>query len=67
MNEQKIWLIEFPTFRYKEDVKLLARKNNLKIIDLKYKATISSEFLTDKAPKLTLKPEYTKQEETKTI
>ena len=26
------WFLEFPTFQYNEDVKDLARKNNLKII-----------------------------------
>ena len=28
-----VWYVEFPTFQYNEDVKDLARKNNLKIID----------------------------------
>ena len=29
----KIWYVEFPTYQYNEDVKELARKNNLKIVD----------------------------------
>lgn len=28
-----VWYVEFPTFQYNEDVKDLAKKNNLKIID----------------------------------
>ena len=28
-----VWYLDFPAFQYNEDVKDLARKNNLKIID----------------------------------
>ena len=47
-----IWYVEFPTFQYNEDVKELARKNNLKIIDARFQGDNKQ---CEKAPKLTLK------------
>ena len=49
------WYVEFPTYRYVEDVKELARKNGLKIIDAKFQGENKQ---CDKAPKLTLKKEF---------
>ena len=48
----QIWYVEFPTFQYNEDVKDLARKNNLKIIDARFQGKNKQ---CEKAPKLTLK------------
>ena len=48
----QIWYVEFPTFQYNEDVKDLARKNNLKIIDARFQGDNKQ---CEKAPKLTLK------------
>ena len=48
----QIWYVEFPTFQYNEDVKDLARKNNLKIIDARFQGENKQ---CEKAPKLTLK------------
>ena len=45
-----IWFLEFPTFQYNEDVKDLARKNNLKIIDSRFQGENKQ---CDNAPKLT--------------
>ena len=45
-----IWYVEFPTFQYNEDVKDLARKNNLKIIDAIFQGENKQ---CDNAPKLT--------------
>ena len=45
-----IWFLEFPTFQYNEDVKDLARKNNLKIIDARFQGENKQ---CDKPPKLT--------------
>ncbi len=45
-----IWYVEFPTFQYNEDVKDLARKNNLKIIDARFQGDNKQ---CDKPPKLT--------------
>ena len=47
-----VWYVEFPTFQYNEDVKDLARKNNLKIIDARFQGDNKQ---CEKAPKLTLK------------
>ena len=45
-----VWYVEFPTFQYNEDVKDLARKNNLKIIDATFQGDNKQ---CDKPPKLT--------------
>ncbi len=57
MEQQKlnVWFVGFPTFRYKEDVKVLARKAGLKIVDAKYQGDAPQ---CEKPPKLTLKKEY---------
>lgn len=54
MAEEKsnIWYVEFPTYQYNEDVKALAKKHGLKIIDAQFK---SDDTGADKTPKLTLK------------
>ena len=51
----KIWLIEFPIYQYKEDVKELAKRAGLKIIDARYKADIKPELIATEVPKLTKK------------
>ena len=61
--EKKIWLVEFPVFRYTQDVKDIARKGNLKIIDMKYKDNYATDRLVEKRPTLTLKAEYKSKEE----
>ena len=38
MAKAKIWYVEFPTYQYNEDVKELAKKNGLKIIDAQFDA-----------------------------
>lgn len=60
---QKVWLVVFPTYKYKEDVKDLARRNNLKIINAKFKHEINPDYVEAKPPKLTLKPEYQPKKE----
>ena len=52
-DTRKIWLVAHPLHQYKEDVKSLARKNDLRIIDAEYKADIDPETVEDKPPKLT--------------
>lgn len=47
----KIWYVEFPTYKYNEDVKELARKNNLKIVDAIFQGENEQ---CEEAPKLTL-------------
>lgn len=51
----KIWLVKFPTHQYKEDVKALAVKAGLKIIDEKYKDSIDPKLVADEVPSLSLK------------
>lgn len=50
--DKKIWYVNFPTFQYKENVKELAIKNGLKIIDARFQGDNEQ---CEKAPKLTLK------------
>ena len=47
-----VWYVNFPTFQYKENVKEIAIKNNLKIIDARFQGENKQ---CEKAPKLTLK------------
>jgi hypothetical protein len=56
MSESNIWYVDFPTYRYNEDVSALARQNGLTVIDAA--ATVSRDGATDKPPALTLKAEY---------
>jgi len=45
------WFVKFPTYKYKEDVKDLARKMGIKVVDSRYQSDM--EQLPD-APKLTI-------------
>ena len=49
----KVWLIEFPTYQYKEDVNELARKNDLTIIDARFKDSVNPDDVAKDTPKLT--------------
>ena len=51
----KVWLVEFPTYKYNEDVKKLASKSGLKIIDARFKDSVNPANIADKVPELTLK------------
>ena len=50
-----IWLVEHPTHQYKEDVNELARKNDLQVIDARFKDSLDPKSVIDEkdAPKLT--------------
>lgn len=52
-ESRKAWLVEFPTFQYNEDVKALARKNNLIVYDAKFAEQIPDDCVEKKPPKLT--------------
>lgn len=58
----KIWLVDFPTHQYKEDVKALARQKGVKIIDKRFAKDIDEKFILTEAecPKLTYTPEVVK-------
>lgn len=53
---RKVWLVKFPTHQYKEDVKALAIKANLKIVNEKYSEDIDPKYVEKETPPLTLKP-----------
>lgn len=50
-----IWFVEFPLHQYKEDVKVLARKADLRIIDAKFKKEFKEDEISKEVPKLTKK------------
>ncbi|WP_223506836.1 hypothetical protein [Pseudomonas sp. GL-RE-29] len=52
-DTRKIWLVAHPLHQYKEDAKDLARRNNLRIIDVEHEADIDPEQIAEKTPKLT--------------
>ena len=52
MNELKTWFVGFPTYQYNENVKELARKHGLKIVDSKFQGATAQ---AENAPKLTPK------------
>ena len=59
-KKSPVWLVPHPTYRYEQDVKVLARKAGLRVIDpaVAGDEEIEQAIAADKAPKLTLKPEY---------
>ena len=52
-DTRKVWLVAHPLHQYKEDAKDLARRENLRIIDVEHKADIDPEQIAEKTPKLT--------------
>lgn len=50
---RKTWLVEFPTYQYNEDVKVLARQRNLIVYDAKFADQIPVEWVEKDPPKLT--------------
>lgn len=61
-DTRKVWLVPHPTSQFKEDVKDLARRNNLQIVDAKFKDDIDPKAVEAKPPELTpvKKPEKAK-------
>ena len=60
--EKNVWYIEFPTFKYNEDVKALAAKAGLKIVDAQF---YDEDLAAEKTPKLTKKKDESKSKEEK--
>lgn len=52
-DTRKVWLVAHPTHQYNEDVKQLARQNNLKIYDTKVAGDFDSSRVEQNPPKLT--------------
>jgi len=57
IENKELWFVEFPTYRYTQDVKVLARKAGLKIVDARFKDEMDMTQAPT-APKLTLKKQY---------
>ncbi len=55
-DKRKVWLVKFPTHQYVEDVKEIAQKNNLRVIDSRFRTHFNMDFVESSPPKLTLKP-----------
>lgn len=56
MTDKSIWYLPGPFHRYEDDVKALAKKAGLRIIDAN--VTESRDNEVEKAPKAKLKPEF---------
>lgn len=54
MDNRKVWFVKHPLSLYEEDVKKLAAKNELNIIDVRFKDSIDKKLVETKTPKLTL-------------
>lgn len=63
-DNRKFWFVEFPTYRYNEDVKKLARAKGVRIRDARFKEQTDEKLVLPEAeaPKLSFKKEYAKKE-----
>ena len=52
-DKRKVWFVKHPLSQYEEDVKALARKNDLVIYDAKFEGTFNKDVVETKPPKLT--------------
>lgn len=60
MTKKNVWYLPGPFHRYEDDVKAIAKKNDLIIIDAN--VTPDRDDETDNPPKAKLKPEYSEAE-----
>ncbi|MHC8305472.1 HeH/LEM domain-containing protein [Pseudomonas sp. PB3P13] len=60
MTKNNVWYLPGPFHRYEDDVKAIAKKNDLIIIDAN--VTPDRDDETDKPPKAKLKPEFAEAE-----
>lgn len=59
---KKVWFVKHPLSLYKEDVKALARKNDLKIVSAKFEPKNPNKDIVElNPPKLTLVKEEAKK------
>jgi hypothetical protein len=56
--ERPIWYLEGPFYRYEQDVKRLAAKHGVRIIDAAVTADRAGAATPEQTPKVTLRPEY---------
>ena len=52
---RKIWLVKHPLGQYTQDVKALARKNDLVIYDAKFEASLNPAMIERSPPNLTVR------------
>jgi len=52
-KHQRYWLVVMPLTQYVEDVKQLARDNNLAIVDARFSDIADKDRVTQDVPKLT--------------
>ena len=52
-GHQKYWLVVMPLSQYTEDVKQLAKDNNLAIVDARFSDSADKNRITQEVPKLT--------------
>lgn len=57
-NAAKIWYLAGPFFRYEQDVKELAKKAGVRIVDANVTESRKNAADAKDLPKVTLKPEY---------
>ncbi len=65
-DRRKLWPVEHPTWRYAENVKELARKANLIVVDATELRDEDFEHIAKDAPKLTLRDEAKRAPASKT-
>lgn len=61
MPERKIWFVKHPISQYKENVKLLARKHHLRILDAQFEGQYPAEVVEQDPPKLTVEKTASKK------
>lgn len=54
-DNRAVWFVKFPTYVYVQDVKQVARKNDLRIVDARFQG---DQKQVEKAPTLTLRKEF---------
>ncbi len=59
-NSLKVWYVEFPSYRYNEDIKAIAKERGLKIVNARFKGNNKQ---VSNAPKLTLVGEVTEEKD----
>jgi len=63
-KDKKVWLVDHPTSQYEEDVKDMAARAMVRIVDSKYSGSVDPDKLHPSMPELTKKkPRQLKKEQ----
>jgi len=54
-KDKKVWLVDHPTSQYEEDVKEVAARAMVRIVDSKYKSSVDPAKIHSSMPELTKK------------